>query len=96
MMTGAPDICAPHRQMSRRGHVKDTSHDSDGEESTMSDIESDDEISPRDERADRQARDTPSAEPTTDSLEVRVKGQNGVSEVVDPNSGQTRTSKHVF
>ena len=37
-------------------------------------------------------RDTPPAEPTTESLEVRVKRQNGASEVVDPNSGQTRTS----
>ena len=77
---------------SRRRHVKDTSHDSDGEEFTMGDVESDDELSPRDERANRRARDTPSAEPTTDSLEVRVKGQNGVSEVVDPNSDPTRTS----
>ena len=58
---------------SRRGHVKNTSHDSDGDESMMSDVENDDEISPRDERASRRARDTPSAKPTTDSLEVRVK-----------------------
>ena len=89
-----PQTSAHHiaKMASRRGHVKDTSHDSDGEESTMSDVESDDEISPRDERANRRARDIPSAEPTTDSLEVRVKGQDGVSEVVDPNSGQTRTS----
>ena len=58
----------------------------------MSDVESDDEISPRDERANRRARDIPSVEPTTESLKVRVKGQDGVCEVVDPNSGQTRTS----
>ena len=73
---------------SKREHVKDTGHDSDDEESTMSVVESDDEISPRDERANRRARDIPSAEPTTDSLEVRAKRQDGVSEVVDPNSGQ--------
>ena len=81
---GASDICA--------SNVKNTGRDRDGEESTMSDVESDDEISPRDERANRRARDIPSAEPTTGTLEVRVKGQNGTSEVVDPNSGQTKTS----
>ena len=60
-----PQTSAHHIAMmaSRRGHVKDTSHDSDGEESTMSDVESDDEISPRDERASGRARDVPSAEP---------------------------------
>ena len=58
----------------------------------MSDVESDDEISPRDERATRRARDTPSAEPTTETLEVRVKGQDGDNEVVAPNSDQPRTS----
>ena len=36
------------------------------------------------------------AEPTTENLEVRVKGQNGVSEVVDPISGQTRTSPRFY
>ena len=48
-----PQTSAHHIAMlaSRRGHVKDTGHDSDGEESTMSDVESDDEISPRGERA---------------------------------------------
>ena len=76
----------------KRGHVKDTGQDSDGEESTLSDVESDDEISPRDERARRRARDQPSAEPTTESSEVRVKGQDGVNVVVDDNSGQTRAS----
>ena len=74
---------------SRRGHVKDTSHDSDGEESTMSDV-----ISPRDERANRRARDSPSAEPTTETLEVRVKGQNGVNEVVASNSDATSQERH--
>ena len=56
-----PQTSAHHVAMmaSRRGHVKDTSHDSDGEESTMSDVESDDAISLRDERANRRARDTP-------------------------------------
>ena len=57
----------------------------------MSDVESDDEISPRDDRASRRAGDVPSADSTTDSLEVRVKGQDGVNEVVDPNSGLSRT-----
>jgi hypothetical protein len=76
----------------KRGMAKDTSHESDGEESVASDVESDDEISPRDDQARRRARDLPSAEPTTESSEVRVKGQNGVNEVVAPNSGNTRTS----
>ena len=76
----------------KRGHVKDTGHDSDGEESTASDVESDDEISPRDARARRRARDLPSADSTTESSKVRVKGQDGVNAVVDDNSGQTRTS----
>ena len=76
-----PQTSAHHYAMmaSRRGHVKDTGHDSDGEEFTMSDVESDDEISPRDERANRRARDLSSAEPTTETLEVRVKGQDGVN-----------------
>ena len=87
-----PQTSAHHIAMmaSRRGHVKDTGHDSDGEESTLSDVKSDDEISPRDEPANRRERDIPSAEPTTETLEVRVKGQDGVSEVVDPKSGQTK------
>jgi hypothetical protein len=76
----------------KRGHVKDTGHDSDGEESTASDFESDDEISPRDDRARRRARGLPSAEPTTETSEVRVKGQDAVNVVVDDNSSQTRTS----
>ena len=69
-----PQTSAHHIAMmaSRRGHVKDTGHDSDGKESTMSDVESDDEISPRDERANRRAQDLPSAEPTTETLEVMV------------------------
>jgi hypothetical protein len=52
-----PQTSAHHIAMmaSQRGHVKKTGHDSDGEESTMSDVESDDEISPRDERARRRA-----------------------------------------
>ena len=89
-----PQTSAHHITMmaSRRGNVKDTGRDSDGEESTMSDVESDDEILPRDDRVSRRAGDVPSADSTTDSLEVRVKGQNGVGEVIDPNSGQTRTS----
>ena len=61
-------------------------------ESTLSNVESDDEISPRDDRARRRAGDAPSADSTTDVLEVRVKGQDGVNEVVDPTSGQTRSS----
>ena len=77
---------------SKRGHVKNTGHDSDGKESTASDVESDDEISPRDERARRRARDLPSAEPITESSEVRVKGQDGVNEVVGANSSTNRTS----
>ena len=52
---------------SRRGNVKDTGRDSDGEESTMSDVESDDEMSPRDDRARHRAGDAPSADSTTDS-----------------------------
>ena len=58
----------------------------------MSDVESDYEISPRDDRARRRAGDAPSADSTTDDLGVRVKGQDGVNEVIDPNSGQPRTS----
>ena len=74
-----PQISAHHIAMiaQKRGYVKTTGHDSDEEESTASDVESDDEISPRDDRARRRARDQPSAEPTTESSEVRVKGQNG-------------------
>ena len=53
----------------------------------MSDVESDDEITPRDKRANRRVRSVPSAEPTTETLEVRAKGQDGVNEVVAPNSG---------
>ena len=89
-----PQTSAHHIAMmaSRRGNVKDTGHDSDGEESTLSDVESDDEISPRDDRARRRAGDAPSADSTTETLEVRVKGQNGVNEVVAPNSDQPRTS----
>jgi hypothetical protein len=71
----------------KRGHVKDTSHKGDGEESTSSDGKSDDEITPRDERARRRARDVPSAELTTETSEVRVKG----NEVVDVNSGNPRS-----
>ena len=43
-----PQTSAHHIAMmaSRRGNVKDTGRDSDGEESTLSDVESDDEISP--------------------------------------------------
>ena len=58
----------------------------------MSDVESDDEISPRDNRASRRAGEVPSAGSTTESLEVRVKGQDGANEVVAPNSGQSRAS----
>jgi hypothetical protein len=47
--------------------AKDTSHDSDEEESTASDVGSDDEISPRDDRAIRRARDLPSAKFTTET-----------------------------
>ena len=69
-----PQTSAHHIAMmaSRREDVKDTGRDSVGDESTMSDVESDDEITPRDERANRRARDFPSAEPTTEILEVRV------------------------
>ena len=74
---------------SRRGNVKDTGHDSNGEESTLSDVESDDEISPRDDRARRRAGDAPYADSTTDSLEVRVKSQDGVNEVVDHHQDST-------
>ena len=89
-----PQTSAHHIAMmaQKRGHVKDTSHDSDGEASTVSDVESDDEISPRDDRAIRRARGVPSAELTTETSEVRVQGQNSVNEVVDVNSGITRTS----
>jgi hypothetical protein len=76
----------------KRGHVKDITHDSDVEESTASDVKSDDEISQRDDRARRRTWGVPSAELTTETSEVRVKGQDGVNEVVDPNSGITRTS----
>ena len=78
MMTGCPRHLRA-MMASRRGNVKDTGRDSDGEESTLSDVESDDEISPRDDRARRRAGDAPSADSTTDSLEVRVKGQDGVN-----------------
>ena len=46
-----PQTSAHHIAMmaSRRGHVKDTGHDSNGEESTASDVKSEDEITPRDE-----------------------------------------------
>jgi hypothetical protein len=49
----APQTSAHHIAMMEQkwGQVKDTSHVSDGEESTASDVESDDEISPRDDRA---------------------------------------------
>ena len=89
-----PQTSAHHIAMmaSRRGHVKDSSHESDGEESTLSDVESDDEITPRDDRARRRAGDAPDADSTTNTLEVRVKGQNGANEVVAPNSDQPRTS----
>ena len=91
MMTG----CPRHLRItlaSRRGHVKDTSHESDGEDSTLSDVESDDEITPRDDRVRRRAGDAPDADLTTNALEVWVKGQTGDIEVVAPNSYQTRTS----
>ena len=93
-----PQTSAHHIAMmaSKRGHVKDTGHDSDGEDSTLSDVKSDDEISPRDERARRRARDPPSAELTTENLEVRVKGQDGVNEVVDDNSGHTKSSPRFY
>ena len=89
-----PQTSAHHIAMmaQKRGHVKDTGHDSDREESTASDIESNDEISPRDDRARRRAQGLPSADPTTEISEVRVTGQDGVNAVVDDNSGQTRTS----
>ena len=89
-----PQTSAHHIAMkaSRRENVKDTGRDSDGEKSTLSNVESDDEISLRDDRASRRAGDAPSADSTTDSLELRVKGQDGVNEVVDHNSGQPRTS----
>ena len=61
-----------------------------GKESTLSDVESDDEISPRDDRARRRAGDAPSTDSTTETLEVRVKGQDGDNEVVAPNSDQPR------
>jgi hypothetical protein len=50
-----PHTTAHHVAMTahKRGHVKDTSHDGDREKSTSSEVESDDEISPRDERARR-------------------------------------------
>jgi hypothetical protein len=96
-----PDICASRAQISaqhvpmmaqKRGHIKDTSHDGDEEGSTSSDVESDDEITPRDDRDRRRAREVPSADSTTETSEVRVTGQNGVNGVVDVNSGQTRSS----
>ena len=88
-----PQTSAHHSAMmaSRRGHVKDIGHDSDGEDSTLSDVESDDEISPRDDRARLRAGDAPDADSTTNALEVRVKGQNGDNEVVALNSDQPRT-----
>ena len=72
----APKTSARHVAMMarKRGMAKDRSHESDGEESVASDVESDDEISPRDDRARRRARDLPSAEPTTESSEVRGAG----------------------
>jgi hypothetical protein len=72
--------------------AKDTSHESDGEESTSSNVESGDEITPTDEGPRRRAREVPPADLTTETSEVRVKGQDGVNEVVAPNSGTTRTS----
>jgi hypothetical protein len=75
----------------KREHVKDTGHNSNGKKSTASDVDSVDEISPRNDRVRRRARGLPSAEPTTETSEVRVKVQDGVSAVVDDNSGQTRT-----
>ena len=64
-----PQATAHHIAMMahKRGQVKETSHEGDGEESTSCDVESDDEITPRDERARRRVRDVPSAVPTTES-----------------------------
>ena len=76
----------------KRRHVKSTSHDGDGEKSTSSDVESDDEITPRGDRARRRAREVPYADSTTESFEVRVTGQDGVDGVADVNSGNTRSS----
>ena len=61
-----PQATAHHIAMvaQKRGQVKDTSHEGDGEKSTSSDVESDDEITPRDERARRRARNVPSADIT--------------------------------
>ena len=89
-----PQATAHHIAMMehKRGQVKDTSHEGDGEESTSSDVESDDAITPRDDRARRRAREVPSAYSTTKSSEVRVTSQDGVNEVVDVNSGNTRLS----
>ena len=91
-MINAPPCGQAAMMASKRGNVKDTGHDSDREESTASDVESDDEITPRDDRARRRARGLPSADPTTDTSEVRVTGQDGANEVVDVNSGHKRTS----
>ena len=46
-----PQTSAQHVAMMahKRGKAKDTSQDSDGEESTASDVKSDDEITPRDD-----------------------------------------------
>jgi hypothetical protein len=77
-------------------HVKDTSHECDGEKSFLSDVEIDDEITPRDERERRTALDVPSAESTTKSFEVRVKGQICVNEVVDVSSDNTRLSPRFY
>jgi hypothetical protein len=65
------------------GNVKDTGHDSDGEESMASDVESEDEITPRDERARRRTRELPSADSITETSEVRVTGQDGVNATSD-------------
>jgi hypothetical protein len=89
-----PQAMAHHIAMMahKRRQVQDTSHEGDGEDSTLSDVESDDEITPTDERPRRRAREVPPADLTTETSEVRVKGQNGVNEVVDVNSGNTRSS----
>jgi hypothetical protein len=93
-----PQTSAHHIAMvaQMRGHVIDTCRDSDGEESTVSDVVSDDEISQRDDRARRRVRGVPSAELTTETSEVRVKRQDGVNEVFDGNSGQTRISPRFY
>jgi hypothetical protein len=75
----------------KRKQVIDRSHDRNGEESMASDVDSDDEIFTQ-RSAIRRARGLSSAEPPTERSEVRVTGQDGVIEVVDVNSGNTRTS----